>query len=330
MVIAIIGVLVALLLPAVQSAREAGRRASCVNNLKQIGVAIAAYENGRRVFPLGGCRQGPSDAKSGCQLGTVHGPRGFGMLTYILPDLEQRAVFNAINFQLASGGAFGAVDAGLSNSTALTTIIAAYVCPSDQPQPPNPNRSYPAAQTSYFASGGTWNTLAYQSGPDCFNRDQGNGVFDEYSAYRVPQITDGLSNTVFVGESSRFKMDPDPTFNQWSRFDLFKSNAGTSTNRPQGLAYLVPKINAGLYLNDAAGLPPQTTFPDTSDIKNWLKNSQAYATYGQWGFRSQHPGGAQFVFGDGSVKFLKETINTAIYQAVGTRAGKEIVSADAL
>ena len=329
-VISIIGVLVALLLPAVQSAREAGRRASCVNNLKQIGVAISAYETGKRLFPLGGCRQGPSDAKSGCAAGTIHGPRGFGVLAYILPDLEQRAVFNAINFQLASSGTFGAVDAGRANSTAFNTIIATYVCPSDQPLLPNPNPSIPAAQTSYFPSGGTWNTLAYQSGPNCFNRDPGNGAFDEYSAYRIPQFTDGLSNTAFVGESARFKMDPDPVFNQWGRFDLFTSTAGTSTHRPQGLAYEVPKINAPLFLNDGAGLPPETNYPDSSDTKNWLKNAQTYANYGQWGFRSAHPGGAHFVFGDGSVRLLKETINAAIYQAVGTRSGKEIVSADAL
>ena len=329
-VISIIGVLIALLLPAVQSARESGRRASCVNNLKQIGVAIASYESAKRLFPLGGCRQGPSDARSGCQVGTVHAPRGFGVLAYILPDMEQRGVFNAINFQLASGGTFGATDAGLANSTALNTIIATYVCPSDQPILPNPNPSYPAAQTSYFPSGGTWNTLAYKSGPDCFNRDPGNGAFDEYSAYRVPQFTDGLSNTVFLGEAARFKSDPDPVFNQWGRFDLFSSTAGTSTYRPQGLAYEVPKINANLFLNDGAGLPPETNYPDSSDTKNWLKNVPAYANYGQWGFRSSHPGGANFVFGDGSVKFLKESINAVIYQAVGTRSGKEIVSADAL
>ena len=132
-VISIIGVLIALLLPAVQSAREAGRRASCINNLKQLGLAIAQYETQGRILPLGGNLQGPTDAGSGCTTGSVHGPRGFGMFAFILPYLEQRNVYNSINFLLATSGTFGPVDAGLSNYTALAPVLAAYICPSDDP-----------------------------------------------------------------------------------------------------------------------------------------------------------------------------------------------------
>ena len=332
-VISIIGVLVALLLPAVQSAREAARRSQCVNNIRQIGLAIIQYETASKVLPLGATYQGPSDASSGCGYGTNHGPREFGALAFILPYLEQTNIYNAINFQLATGGPagqFGPVNAGLTNKTALGTSISTYFCPTDQPITLSPGASSNGySQTSYFFSGGTWNTMGYFAGPDCWQQDPGNGPFDDTNAYRIAQVTDGMSSTILVGEASRFVKDPDAAFNQWSRFEFFGSAFGGSTTRPQGFGYEVPRINAPFRPNDGADLPPGTTFPDTSDYKNWLKNIPYYKEFGQWGFRSQHPGGANFVFGDGSVHFLRASINLNTYQALGTRTGKEIVSSDA-
>lgn len=326
-VVSIIGVLVALLLPAVQSAREASRRASCQNNLKQIGLAIALYESAQRRYPLGGNAQGPSDAGSGCGYGTIHGPREFGVLSFILPYLEQRNLYNTINFGLAAGGPggrFGPVNAGLSNRTAFLTRLAVYLCPSDGQTESLPSNNG-HAQTSYFPAGGTWNTLAYFAGPDCWQQGQGNGAFDRHSAYRPSQFTDGLSHTVFLGESSRFRNDPDPVFNQWGRVDLFASSFGGNTTRPQGLAYLVPRLNAPFMPYDGDQLPPGTPYPDTSDAKAWLSNPAAYREFGQWGFRSQHPGGAFFLFGDGAAKFLRNSLNATVYQALGTRGGRETI-----
>jgi prepilin-type N-terminal cleavage/methylation domain-containing protein/prepilin-type processing-associated H-X9-DG protein len=330
-VISIIGVLIALLLPAVQAAREAGRRTQCINNLKQIGLAFVSYETSHRVFPLGGNMHGPFDAGTGCTPGTIHGPREFGAFSFILPDIEQRNLFNAINFALAAGGPggmFGPVNAGLANSTALAASISTYLCPSDSRTTASFDGNS-SSQTSYFLSGGTWNTLAYFSGPDCWQQDAGNGVFDDANAYRVPQCSDGLSVTIFAGESSRFRNDPDPYFNQWSRYDWFGSAFGGKTSRPQGIAFEVPRINAPFMIEDGSKLPPETLWPDASDYKAWLTNIPVYKEFGQWGFRSQHPGGAHFVFGDGSVKFLKESINLTVYQGLGTRNGKEAISQDA-
>jgi prepilin-type N-terminal cleavage/methylation domain-containing protein/prepilin-type processing-associated H-X9-DG protein len=333
-VISIIAVLIGLLMPAVQAAREAARRSQCINNLKQIGLAIANYESALKMYPLGANVQGPIDAGSGCTFGTNHGPREFGMLIFILPQMEQQNVFNSINFSLAAGGPggmFGPVSAARTNVTGLSPRIASYFCPSDLENSPtsgDPSNVY--SQTSYFASGGTWNTLAYAPGPDCWQRETGNGAFDAANAYRVAQFSDGLSNTIFAGESSRFRNDPDPNLNTWTRFELLASSLGGGTTRPQGVAFEVPRINAPLVLNDSGQLPPKTTFPDNSDCKAWLKNVPVFKEFGQWGFRSQHPGGAHFVFGDGSVRFVKESIDLATYQGLGTRNGKELVNAGAL
>jgi prepilin-type N-terminal cleavage/methylation domain-containing protein/prepilin-type processing-associated H-X9-DG protein len=328
-VIAIIGVLVALLLPAVQSAREAARRASCINNLKQVGLAFTQYETAKKVFPLGASMQGPNDAGSGCTRGSVHGPREFSALTFILPYLEQNSLMNAINFQLAAGGTYGTANAGLANSTVFSTQISTFVCPSDQPILKGVGTYGGFAPCSYFPSGGTWNFLAYVYGPDCWQQNQGNGAFDSSQAYRPAQISDGLSNTIFAGESSRYINDPDPEFNQWGQYDLFTSSFGAGTSRPQGIAFEVPRINAPLKPGDLAQLPPQTNYPDNSCIKAWLVKIQAYREFGQWGFRSQHPGGANFVLGDGSVRFIKIGVDTTVYQSIGTRASREVVSGDA-
>jgi prepilin-type N-terminal cleavage/methylation domain-containing protein/prepilin-type processing-associated H-X9-DG protein len=327
-VISIIGVLVALLMPAVQSAREAARRSQCINNLKQLGVAISSYETAQKLLPLGASYQGPSDAGSGCQSG-VHVPREWGLLAYILPQMEQQNVFNSLNFWVSAGGAFGPVHGGATNHTGLVTRVASYVCPSDATwQGIQSLNGY--AQTSYFPSAGTWNITAYYSGPDCWQQDAGNGPFDDYTSYRVAQVTDGMSQTIFVGEASRFRNDPDTVFNQWARVDWFASSAyGWPTSRPQGFGYEIPRINAPLMINDANLLPPGTNWPDTSDYKAWAKNPSQYKEFGQWGFRSQHPGGANFLFGDGSVHFLKDSLNLTVYQSLGTRAGKEVVSSDA-
>ena len=326
-VIAIIAVLVGLLLPAVQSAREAARRAQCSNNLKQIGLAISQYDTATRVLPLGANYLGFVDAGTGCAAGTVNGPREFGLLVFILPYVEQRNAYNSINFSLAASGQFGAVNAGAANFTGLSVTVSTYLCPSDERTFP-PGGTNPYAQTSYFASGGTWNTFAYQPGPDCWQQVVGNGAFDAAGAYTVSYFKDGVSNTIFAGEASRFRNDPDPQLNTWSRYELLTSAFGGTTYRPQGLGFEVPRINAPFMPGDSTQLPPRGTSPPGSDAKAWLNNLPLYKEFGQWGYRSRHPGGAQFLFGDGSVHFLKETINLVTYQALGTRAGKEVISAD--
>jgi prepilin-type N-terminal cleavage/methylation domain-containing protein/prepilin-type processing-associated H-X9-DG protein len=350
-VIAIIAVLIALLLPAVQAAREAARRAQCINQLKQIGLAMATYESAIGAFPPGAIYYNPNDGgPNGCQ--GIHASRAFGAFAMILPQMEQANVYHAINFNLASGGPdglWGGIPVGLINSTGLGTRINSYVCPSDLPHGVATQSAIPFSQTSYAASGGTWNIVGYFSGPECWQQDVGNGAFDDLTVYRPSQFVDGLSQTIFVGETSRFRNDPDPQCNQWSQPGLFPVSRifdpTGATFRPQGFAFMVPRINAPIMPGDYSGgfglggslpsqpgpnpLPPGTAWPDTSDYKAWLLNIPRYKEYGQWGFRSMHPGGANFLFGDGSVRFLKESIDLTTYRALGTRDSGEVISADA-
>jgi prepilin-type N-terminal cleavage/methylation domain-containing protein/prepilin-type processing-associated H-X9-DG protein len=335
-VISIIGVLVALLLPAVQAAREAARRAQCSNNLKQIGLAMHNYETALGRFPLGAILQNAADGASRCgQWDDVSygNARDFTALALILPQVEQANAYNAINFHFRAGGANDPFPhGGATNRTALGTRVAAYVCPSDFPtQPYSPAESSNAyAQTSYFPSGGTWNTIGYYAGPECWQAETGTGAFDAANAYHAADFGDGTSTTILVGEAARFKNDPDRLFNQWSRYGYFVSAiTGPETTRPQGFAYEVPRINANLSIGDHGQLPKGTAWPDTSDSRGWLQNIPLFKEFGQWGFRSQHPGGANFLFVDGSVHFLKEGIDLATYRALGTRSDGEVISADA-
>ncbi len=349
-VIAIIGVLVGLLLPAVQAAREAARRAQCSNNLKQVGLALANYESAIGSFPPGAIYYNSGDGGANACSG-FHQSRAFGAFAFLLPYMEQSAAFAAINFNLSSGGpggTWGGINVGAINSTGLGLRVSSYICPSDFPQGQDDGSGRPSAQTSYAPSGGTWNVVAYYSGPDCWQQDPGNGAFDDATVYRTSSFRDGLSQTIVVGETARFPNDPDAALNQWSRPGFY----GVSTTfdptgktvRPQGFAFEVPRINAPMKAGDYPGgyagpgigggspgpnaLPPGTPYPDTSDYKAWLLNLAVYKEYGQWGFRSNHPGGAHFLFGDGSVHFLKATIHLATYQALGTRNGREVVGSD--
>jgi len=349
-VISIIGVLIGLLLPAVQAAREAARRSQCTNNLKQIGIAFSSYESVHGSFPPGAIYYNATDGGPNYCSG-IHASREFGALACTLSQMEQSNVFNAINFDLSSGGAngiWGGIPTGLINMTGLGTRIQSYVCPSDMPNAPAFNPAVPASQTSYACSAGTWNVVAYFSGPECWQQDEGNGAFDDLNSYNASDMLDGLSQTIFVGETNRFPHDPDPQYNQWSRPGYFRVSSTFDptgmTFRPQGFAFMVPRINAPMMQGDYGGgmgvsgstpsspgpnaLPPGTAWPDTSDYKAWLLNVPKYKEYGQWGFRSFHPGGANFLFGDGSVKFLKESIDLTTYRALGTRSGGEVVNSD--
>ena len=336
-VIAIIGVLIALLLPAVQAAREAARRAQCTNNMKQIGLALHNYESSFGSFPPGVITWTENP------LNCAASQRGFTAQALFLGNMEGTNIYNAINFSHTAGGfdEYG-VSGGIINRTALITQINSYVCPSDLKQTPydltQSKNGY--SQTSYAASSGNRDIFRWYCGCPAGRGGfctggveiEPDGAFGKNFTFKISDILDGTSSTIFYGETSRFKNDPDQVFNSWSRGLWFGSAGGG--DRPQGLASTVMKMNAPFLPNNSSGATAPT-YSITGDVDSWLFDP-AFLQMGQFGFRSFHPGGANFLFGDGSVHFLKETINMGspdytqrkigVFRSLATRAGGEVLN----
>lgn len=323
-VIAIIAVLIALLLPAVQAAREAARRAQCTNNLKQLGLAVHNYESTNGVFPMASIKRDPNNA---C------GDYRHTFTSFIMGYLEQSSVYSSMNFSRIWTSA--------SQNTAFQTRIAAYTCPSDTPATQSAVGYVQYVQTSYAPVRGGTENIAYgwaTTGPNanrCGAIDS-EGAFGDSIAYKISDFTDGTSNTLAIGETSKFRDEAAGVFNIGNVVNYWGGPGTpgyTNDTRISGGAFTVPKINAKPSKTDgsasaigACGGPFST--PQYGNSIGWGAPNTACQNLGQFGFRSNHAGGANFAFCDGSVRFLKETINWTTYQALGTRGGGEVVSAD--
>jgi prepilin-type N-terminal cleavage/methylation domain-containing protein/prepilin-type processing-associated H-X9-DG protein len=285
-VISIIGVLIGLLLPAVQSAREAARRIQCTNNLKQIALATHSYDSIWSTVPRGAFLQRIS-AGSGLSDSTGVPYVSGGVFLLLLPYLEQRPLFDTWNFQM---NIFTAI-----NATVSATGIITLWCPSDygtsDPQTVPDGSFYDSGPftmyyTSYAGNFGTW----HMEWSPQYN-DRLTGLFNCDGAVRTASVTDGLSNTIAFGEHARAALAPaDQLCNHW----------WTS-------GYLSDTILTTLY-----PMNPQKSTPALDGFE-----------HGYWqATSSQHPGGCNFAFLDGSVRFLKETIDSwKIDPATGLPAG---------
>lgn len=285
-VIAIIGVLIALLLPAVQSAREAARRAQCTNNLKQLALAAHNYVDANNRLPSG-MRWGwvPGSTSS---VTSLH-----GMLPGFLPFIEQTALHRAINYDL---GMFEAV-----NATINATSVSAYSCPSDPTTgqlSDHPGSPYPKmAHTSYAGVSGTWPNNTYSLPPNAsfpgglvhpqFGKVRANqaGIFSTHSETSFADIRDGLSNTLMFAEHANgILADRNPAANgDW----------GWWTSGDFGDTQIT-----SMYPINAHKKQPQY-FPANAWADSHIMAASSF-----------HPGGANFAMADGSVKFIKETIDT--------------------
>jgi prepilin-type N-terminal cleavage/methylation domain-containing protein/prepilin-type processing-associated H-X9-DG protein len=362
-VIAIIAVLIALLLPAVQSAREAARRVQCVNNMKQIGLGILNFENTYSYMPpsvehniASLVDNDPSAVYTGAQYERQ------GVMALILPYLEQSNIYNQINLNLscfdqknvppATGGS-GGLFPGVGQNSAYSTAIAAYICPSDpvpatinyynqqwcgygngsgNPIPNPPNQIW--GRIDYFAmpgfDSGLPTSLGYSaagiaalSGADVGTicdiansvKNQTTGSYgNSWPHVTIAAILDGTSNTVMVGE-----MAARPVGYDHNR-QIYVQNGGLVDGvinpvSGGGGAWADPFSYAHLNGSMANGI---RGFPGTCVI-NCTTNNEIY---------SFHPGGANLLFADGSVHFLKETINPFTMVALVTRAMGEITSSD--
>jgi prepilin-type processing-associated H-X9-DG protein len=227
--------------------------------------------------------------------------------------------------------------------------VASFICPSE---PPYIGRTFAPTTTQYthcsygMSRGrdeniyfnwaeGAWPDPA-QPNPQSCNSANGDGMFGADIAIRISQVIDGTSNTFFFGEVSRYIQEPGSILN-WSNataaFNVSQIYSGEI--RPMTGGFVIPKLNSP---PDIDGTVTNTCFASAVFPSDWWNPkskyysataNQACQKLGQWGFRSLHPGGANFAMVDGSVKFIKNTVNYASYLALGSRAGAEVLSADA-
>jgi len=326
-VIAIIAVLIALLLPAVQAAREAARRVQCVNNLKQIGLALHNYHARHNTFPMG-CSSGVTTLPY-----TFAGQQNWGVLALVLGDIEGGAIYNAINFSFSALGG----DAANINATAYNTQIKSYLCPSD-PNAGNSNLN------SYHACEGT--TTIKSSAAS-------SGLFANFNPYSIATATDGLSNTIAFGEvltgtgmSNRARGN---SICLSGTQPAASSLLDVSTDYPSVLSVLTTcnaafKTGTGAitgYMGDAGnrwghgteGISIFNTVvtPNSTDFPWCTCKWGTAAAAPQSTFTnaaSYHAGGVNVLMGDGSVRFIKNSISRTTWWAIGTKAGNEVVSSD--
>jgi prepilin-type N-terminal cleavage/methylation domain-containing protein/prepilin-type processing-associated H-X9-DG protein len=290
-VIAIIAVLVGLLLPAVQAAREAARRAQCSNNLKQIGLGMHNYHGVHNIFPPGYVTAVVNDPAA-----PEIGP-GWGWGVMILNQLEQQPLYQGINFNLQI------TDPG--SQTARTPILAVFLCPSNVGSGPVVASSLTGTILTTDVAAGQYVASAGQLEPGEFP-DSNNGMFYRNSRNGLRDITDGSSTTLMVGERSRNIADA-----TWV-------GAVPTWQLCTNPRWVVQECGPASTL-----VVSHTGTAATGSI--YVPNSKASMVDDYW---SLHPGGCNFLFCDGSVRFVKETVNPPIFAALATRAGGEVVGGD--
>ena len=295
-VIAIIAILIALLLPAVQAAREAGRRMQCVNNLKQIGLALHNYHESRQCLPP-------------ASMGSIG---DFSALSQILPFLEQTNMYNALNFSMPDGDP--------SNSTVRVANISGFICPSDLPISTTLN----GAQTNYMADQGSWIVFGSATGANA-SLPPPNGVFLAGSITRFADITDGLSNTGFFAERvldfpSNAVIDPiaDVFFPRTAPTTIDDAVQQCQALDITNLANQAPVFMGAPWVN-GQHVFQHVTGPNTRSCGFFYVNRATMAA------SSRHPGGINLLLGDGSVKFIKNTINLQPWRALGTKGAGEVI-----
>jgi prepilin-type N-terminal cleavage/methylation domain-containing protein/prepilin-type processing-associated H-X9-DG protein len=341
-VIAIIAVLIALLLPAVQAAREAARRIQCTNNLKQIGLALHNYHDVNNAFPMGvgsGVYTGP---------GGYNSKHNWSIHAAMLPMFGQGPLYNAINFS------WGTADSSSQgpyafNSTAIQAQVNTFLCPSDPNGPSQLASGTGSANNCYFGSIGTTTDYlqTYSSGAPTLANVVYSGLFAPQQSRNIARVLDGTSNTLAfaestVGSSAAVKgqklvgMSSVTLPANALQTSAFNDMAGVLSGIQAcnsawngSASYNVDKQRGDSW---ATGGMAMTLF-NTVATPNANNDTWAYCAKGggtEANFSnadSYHSGGVNCLMTDGSVKFIKDSINQKTWWSLGTIAGGEVIDA---
>ncbi len=308
-VIAIIGMLVALLLPAVQQAREAARRSSCQNNLKQLGLALHLYEQANKAFP------------PGCRLAVGVPSRSFSVHARILPYIEETSLHGLINFKQDY----------TTQPVVTQTRVPLFLCPSDQNTRPKTTPTQTFQPSSYAVNFGTW----FIFNPN--TQEVGVGPFAVNKTIRPGQIPDGLSKTIGFtevkahqpilcdGQSPNTKNVPVPATPEQvlaygGTFDpeLSHSEWVNGMFVQTGMSTAFPPNTQMQYMNNGVAV-------DVDFMSSRLGVSATAISYGAAQARSYHASIVQYLLMDGSVQSASNDIQRDVWQAMGTRAGGETI-----
>ena len=305
-VIAIIAVLIALLLPAVQQAREAARRSSCVNNLKQLGLAAQNHHDVRGRFPYGFQIKHYSP-----DIPDAH--FRWSALAELTPFLEQSVLYNQLDLEvpLVRGPGDGYTPFP-QNAPWIATLIPLFLCPSDRAAKVTEDRG----PTNYVACAG--------DGSNHGSAEDANGICFINSKIGFRDITDGSSNTILFSESTLGTGETPPTarpidvtttfvtLGSGGAFSEAVCDAASTFSTQRGRIWADGNMSNGLF---NAYLPPNSKTPDC--VRH---NSPGYRTA-----RSRHTGGVNANLADGSVRFISESIDLAVWHALATRNGGEVI-----
>ena len=357
-VIAIIAVLIALLLPAVQSAREAARRIQCTNNLKQIGLAFMNYESANNVFPPTTILvPSPSGAP-----GTWAFESSWSAFARSAPFMEQGSFYNAINFNLTYSKPPNTTVA----ITPLTFLYCPSDPGSHIDNGTMGSTFY--ATTSYGTSDGDWYVWSVNWGAANSVGPQNKSLFGPNFSRPIASVTDGLSNTLMASEGTighaQYRsclptpsVPSDASVGTWSPFNVpapgpnsaaalasLIASCGTATGKAKagGPIGHTRWCNGGVYYSGfTTAMPPNqgislasraTGFANAGQVTpmDWdsVDENDGGPTYMSLAAGSRHPGGVNAVFGDGSVRFIKNTVSPVTWRALGTIAGGEVTSSD--
>ena len=314
-VIAIIAILIGLLVPAVQRVREGAARTQCQNNLKQIGLALHSYEGVNKVFPPGYVSDPTNPAMGPIDPGFNDAGPGWGWLTFLLPYVEQGSLYDCLNLNLPCYHP--------ANAAAVKTMLSVFLCPSDGGGQ-NPSAGGPVnlpdinnntlgvfGRSNYVHSVGS--STLWCSWPVTI---QPNGAMYRNSTTRVADVTDGLSNTVFAGERSSNLADSVwpgiVPLSEHYQYPPFLSVGSGGINRP----YDGPGAFVGAHGGPCPYEDPVVIHPPNSPLGH---SDQ---------MQSMHPGGANILIGDGSVRFYSDGHTLSTWLALVSRNGGEVIGED--